>query len=105
MTIRLYDTLAKEKRDFVPREEGRVRMYNCGPTVYGRAHIGNLRSFLFADLLRRWLELRGFEVTQVMNLTDVGHMTDDDEDQYNRREKNYVISSSAHYKRGRRRRW
>ena len=80
MTIRLYDTLAKEKRDFVPREEGRVRMYNCGPTVYGRAHIGNLRSFLFADLLRRWLELRGFEVTQVMNLTDVGHMTDDDED-------------------------
>ena len=80
MSIRLYDTLEKEKRAFEPREPGRVRMYNCGPTVYGRAHIGNLRSFLFADLLRRWLEVRGFEVRQVMNLTDVGHMTQDDED-------------------------
>ncbi len=52
-------------------------MYNCGPTVYGRPHIGNLRSFLFADVLRRWLEYKGFDVKQVMNITDVGHLVDD----------------------------
>lgn len=56
-------------------------MYNCGPTVYSHAHIGNFRSFLFADLLRRFLEFRGFEVTQVMNITDVGHLTQDDIEQ------------------------
>ena len=52
-------------------------MYNCGPTVYDRVHIGNWRAFLFADLLRRWLEHEGYEVRQVMNITDVGHLTDD----------------------------
>ena len=59
-------------------EAGVARVYNCGPTVYGRPHIGNYRSFLFADLLRRWLEYLGLEVRQVMNITDVGHLTDDD---------------------------
>src|SRR5262245_42650173 len=53
-------------------------MYNCGPTVYNRQHIGNFRTFLFADTLRRWLEYLGFEVRQVMNITDVGHLTDDE---------------------------
>jgi cysteinyl-tRNA synthetase len=52
-------------------------MYNCGPTVYGRAHIGNFRAYLFADTLRRWLEVSGYEVRQVMNITDVGHLLDD----------------------------
>jgi cysteinyl-tRNA synthetase len=52
-------------------------MYNCGPTVYGRQHIGNFRSFLFADVLRRWLEHSGYEVRQVMNITDVGHLQED----------------------------
>jgi cysteinyl-tRNA synthetase len=74
----VYDTLTKGKRPFVPRESGVVRMYNCGPTVYGRAHIGNLRTFTFADVLRRWLEYGGLEVRQVMNVTDVGHLTDDE---------------------------
>ncbi len=70
-TLRLYNTLAREVETFEPLVEGRVGVYTCGPTVYGEAHIGNLRTFLFEDLLRRTLELLGYEVTQVMNLTDV----------------------------------
>jgi len=80
MPLEVFDSLAKEKRPFVPREPGVVRMYNCGPTVYGRVHVGNLRSFLFADTLRRWLEVSGYEVRQVMNITDVGHLLDDAEE-------------------------
>ncbi len=77
MVFHVFDSLTKEKRVFEPLEPGLVRMYNCGPTVYGRAHIGNLRSFLLADTLRRWLELGGYEVRQVMNVTDVGHIQGD----------------------------
>ena len=77
MAFQLYSTLTKRKETFEPLEPGKVRMYNCGPTVYSRVHIGNLRSFLFADLLRRWLEHEGYEVAQVMNITDVGHLVDD----------------------------
>lgn len=76
-SIRLYNTLSNQIETFRPVEGGCVRMYNCGPTVYDYAHIGNFRSFLFADLLRRVFEFHGFQVTQVMNLTDVGHMTED----------------------------
>jgi cysteinyl-tRNA synthetase len=75
--IKLYDSLAKKKRLFRPLKPGQVTMYNCGPTVYDYIHIGNLRTFLLADLLRRFLEHRGLEVTQVMNITDVGHMLAD----------------------------
>ncbi|MEM1453208.1 MAG: cysteine--tRNA ligase [Planctomycetota bacterium] len=78
MTFHVYNSLTRSKAPFTPIEPGVVRMYNCGPTVYGRPHIGNYRSFLFADLLRRWLEYLGYEVDQVMNITDVGHLTDDD---------------------------
>ena len=77
MPFQVYNTLTKEKQLFRTLEPGVVRMYNCGPTVYGRAHIGNLRTFLFADTLRRWLEHEGFEVRQVMNITDVGHIQAD----------------------------
>ena len=77
MTLVLFNTLTREKQPFRPLEPGVVRMYNCGPTVYNRQHVGNLRAFLFADVLRRGLEYRGFEVRQVMNITDVGHLTDD----------------------------
>jgi cysteinyl-tRNA synthetase len=69
--IRLTDTLSGEKRELVPLEPSRVRMYTCGPTVYGPAHIGNFRSFLFADLLVRYLRYRGLDVTWVMNITDI----------------------------------
>ncbi|WP_428386874.1 cysteine--tRNA ligase [Mucisphaera sp.] len=72
-----YNTLTHRLETFEPIEPGRVTMYNCGPTVYDYAQIGNFRAFLFADLLRRSLELFGYEVRQVMNITDVGHMTDD----------------------------
>jgi cysteinyl-tRNA synthetase len=71
MTVRLHDTLSGEIRDFVPLDPDRVGIYSCGPTVYGPAHIGNFRSFLFADLLVRHLRWRGLPVTWVMNITDV----------------------------------
>ncbi|MCR4315480.1 MAG: cysteine--tRNA ligase [Planctomycetes bacterium] len=76
--IEFTNSYTKEREVFTPAEPGRVRMYNCGPTVYGYAHIGNFRSFLLSDVLRRFLELEGFEVRQVMNITDVGHLTEDD---------------------------
>ncbi|MEW6226321.1 MAG: cysteine--tRNA ligase [Chloroflexota bacterium] len=71
MTVRLQDTLSGELRPLEPLEPGHVRVYSCGPTVYGPAHIGNFRSFLFADLLVRYLRYRGLRVTWVMNLTDI----------------------------------
>ena len=71
MSLRLHDTLSGQTRPFVPLEHERVRVYSCGPTVYGPAHIGNFRSFLFADLLVRHLRWRGLPVTWVMNITDI----------------------------------
>ncbi len=75
--LRVYNTLTRRKEDFVPVEPGRVKIYTCGPTVYRYAHIGNLRSYLMADWLRRLLEARGYRVKQVKNITDVGHMRQD----------------------------
>lgn len=72
--LRLYNTATRRGEEFVPLRKGRVGMYSCGPTVYHYAHLGNLRSFLFSDVLRRTLELIGYRVTQVMNITDVGHL-------------------------------
>ena len=80
MPLVLHNTLTRKKEPFVPVVPGKVRMYNCGPTVYSPAHIGNFRSFLFADVLRRWLEVSGYQVAQVMNITDVGHLRDDAEE-------------------------
>lgn len=77
MTFEVHNSLTRRKEPFQSLEPGLVRMYNCGPTVYSRAHIGNFRAFLFADLLRRWLEHSGYRVMQVMNITDVGHLTDE----------------------------
>ena len=71
MTIQLHDTLTGADRPLEPLEPGHVRIYTCGPTVYGPAHIGNFRSFLFADLLVRYLRYRGLRVTWVMNITDI----------------------------------
>jgi cysteinyl-tRNA synthetase len=69
--LKLFNTLSREKETFIPLRPGEVRMYSCGPTVYNHPHIGNLRTFLWSDLLRRYLEYRGLRVTQVMNITDV----------------------------------
>jgi len=71
VTLRLRDTLTGETRPLVPLEPRHVRIYSCGPTVYGPSHIGNFRSFLFADVLVRYLRYRGDRVTWVMNVTDV----------------------------------
>jgi cysteinyl-tRNA synthetase len=75
--MRLYNSLTRAVEEIVPIEDGHVRMYTCGPTVYRHAHLGNLRTFMLADLIRRGLELEGLRVTQIMNITDVGHMTDE----------------------------
>ncbi len=73
--LKIYNTLSRRKEKFVPLEEGRVKIYTCGPTVYDYAHIGNFRAYVFQDLLRRYLKYKGFKVTQVMNLTDVDDKT------------------------------
>ena len=78
MPIRLHNSFTRKLEELRPIVAGKVTMYNCGPTVYSSPHIGNFRSFLFADVLRRFLEDQGYEVTQVMNITDVGHLTLDD---------------------------
>lgn len=78
--IRFYNTYSKQVEEFVPMEAGKVRMYSCGPTVYSHPHIGNYRAFLVADLLKRFLEFKGFEVIHAMNITDVGHLLDDADD-------------------------
>ncbi|HAU66704.1 TPA: cysteine--tRNA ligase [Candidatus Uhrbacteria bacterium] len=78
--MHLYNTLTRQKEEFISIHEGKVGIYSCGPTVYWFAHIGNMRSFLFADILRRTLELNGYEVKMVMNITDVGHLTGDLDD-------------------------
>ena len=72
--LRVYNTHSKKIEEVVPRESGIVRMYTCGPTVYRYAHLGNLRSYLMADWIRRTLESDGFRVVHVKNITDVGHM-------------------------------
>ncbi|MEQ1849217.1 MAG: cysteine--tRNA ligase [Candidatus Peribacteraceae bacterium] len=77
MPLTLYNTLTKREEVFVPADPKRVTMYTCGPTVYGRPHIGNYASFLCADLLRRWLEVSGYTVEHVKNITDVGHLVRD----------------------------
>ncbi|MBI5362080.1 MAG: cysteine--tRNA ligase [Planctomycetes bacterium] len=77
MAFTVYNSLTRTLEPFTTLEPRKVRMYNCGPTVYGRAHIGNMRAYLFADTLRRWLEYAGYDVKQVMNITDVGHLVDD----------------------------
>ncbi len=76
-TVRLYNTLTRRKEELRPIEAGVVRIYSCGPTVYRFAHVGNLRTFMLPDLLRRSLEYLGYRTEQVMNITDVGHLTDD----------------------------
>ena len=75
MALQFYNTLKREKEIFHPIEEGKVGLYTCGPTVYDYAHIGNFRTFMFEDLLKRWLLHLGFDVNHVMNITDVDDKT------------------------------
>jgi cysteinyl-tRNA synthetase len=77
MTLEVFNTLSRKKEDFKPLKDNEVGMYTCGPTVYLYAHIGNLRAYIFEDVLRRVLLFNGFKVKHVMNITDVGHLTSD----------------------------
>lgn len=77
MRLRLYDTYTRSLREFEPLQEDHVGLYTCGPTVYNYAHIGNLRTYIFEDILRRTLEFNGYSVKHVMNITDVGHLVSD----------------------------
>lgn len=77
MTVRLYDSLSRELHDVSPVDGETVKIYSCGPTVYRYIHIGNMRSFMLGDLIRRALRLEGYRVRWIMNITDVGHMTDE----------------------------
>ena len=80
MSLELYNTMGRSMQKFTPRTQGKVGFYGCGPTVYNYAHIGNLRAFVFQDTLARSLRFLGYEVTHVMNVTDIGHLTGDNDD-------------------------
>jgi cysteinyl-tRNA synthetase len=90
MALHLRNTLTRRKEPFESLEPGRVRMYTCGPTVYRYAHIGNLRSYLLADFVRRALVVRGYEVVHVKNITDVGHLRDE---RFDRGEDKMLVSA------------
>jgi len=87
MKLRLYDTYTRSLREFEPLHPPEVGMYTCGPTVYDFAHVGNLRTYVFEDILRRALEFNGYKVRHVMNITDVGHLTSDADTGEDRMEK------------------
>ena len=75
--MKIYNTYSHKVEDFVPYEENKVKMYTCGPTVYNYAHIGNLRTYIFEDILEKTLRYLGYDVVRCMNITDVGHLTSD----------------------------
>ena len=75
--MKLYNTLTRKVEDFIPNEEGKVKIYTCGPTVYHFAHIGNLKNYINHDILDKTLRYLGYDVKRAMNITDVGHLTSD----------------------------
>jgi len=87
MTLKLYNTLTRKKQIFKPIKDNEVGIYTCGPTVYWYQHIGNLRSYIFSDILKRVLSYNGFKVKHVMNVTDVGHLTSDSDEGEDKMEK------------------
>jgi cysteinyl-tRNA synthetase len=94
-TIRLYNTFTRTKEELKPLRDGVVRLYSCGPTVYRYVHVGNLRTFMLPDLLRRSLGYLGYQTEQVMNITDVGHLTDDS---FDRGEDKMLVSARLEHK-------
>ena len=87
MPLKLYNTLTRKEESFKPIEKEHVGMYSCGPTVYWYQHIGNLKTYIFADVLKRVLAYNGYKVNQVMNITDVGHLTSDADEGEDKMEK------------------
>ncbi len=102
-SMQLYNSLSRTKEEFIPHEPGKVSMYTCGPTVYHYAHIGNLRTYIMEDILDRYLRFSGYDVTRVMNITDVGHLTSDADSGEDKmlkgakREKKTVMEIAAFY--------
>ena len=101
--MQLYNSLSRAKEEFIPHEAGKVSMYTCGPTVYHFAHIGNLRTYIMEDILDRYLRFSGYDVTRVMNITDVGHLSSDGDTGEDKmlkgakREKKTVMEIAAYY--------
>ena len=98
----LYNSLTRTRDEFVPNEPGKVKMYTCGPTVYHFAHIGNLRTYIMEDTLEKYLRYTGYEVTRVMNITDVGHLTSDADEGEDKmlkgaRREHKTVMEIAHY--------
>lgn len=87
MTLKLFNTMSKEKEKFEPIDEGKVRMYTCGQTIYDDLHIGNARTYAYWDILKRYLEWKDYNVFHVQNITDVGHLTSEGEDKIEKRAK------------------
>jgi len=87
MPLKIYNTLTRKKEIFKPLKKRRVGLYTCGPTVYWYQHIGNLRTYIFADILKRTLEFNNYKVKQIMNVTDVGHLTSDADEGEDKMEK------------------
>ncbi len=77
--MKLYNTLSRTVEEFSPHEDQKVKMYTCGPTVYREIHIGNLRTYITSDILIRALKYQGYDVASAMNITDVGHLTDNED--------------------------
>lgn len=95
--MRLYNTLTKQVEDFKPYEEGKVKIYTCGPTVYHYAHIGNLRTYIFEDILEKGFRYLGYEVKRVMNITDVGHLESDGDSGEDKMEKSAKEAGKSIY--------
>ena len=85
--MRVYNTMTRTKEEFKPISSECVTIYSCGPTVYNYAHIGNMRTYVFMDILRRVLKLNGYKLKHVMNITDVGHLTSDGDEGEDKMEK------------------
>ena len=85
--LKVYNTLTREKEELQPIKPGIVTMYSCGPTVYNYAHIGNLRTYVFMDMLRRAIKYNGLKIKGVMNVTDVGHLLSDGDEGEDKMEK------------------
>lgn len=106
MALKIYNTLSREKEDFQPLNPPHVGMYFCGPTVYGDSHVGHAKAYITADIVHRYLEFLGYHVTYVQNITDVGHMTDNDDvsgedklDVQSRKEKKHPMEVAEFYTR------
>jgi len=96
-TIKIYNTLSRKIEEFQPIKKDAVSFYSCGPTVYGFAHIGNLRTYIFEDVLKRILFFNDYRVNHVMNITDVGHLTGDGDEGEDKMEKSALMEAKSVY--------